>query len=74
MNILVLGSGMYVTGRNGTGAGTILSSIIQSSKELSINSVLVLSRSRTSEVNVVEAVNRIDREFRNAVIRQIYCD
>ena len=36
MKILIIGAGMYVTGRDNTGVGTILSSIAESSKNINI--------------------------------------
>ena len=64
MTILVLGAGMYVTGRNGTGTGTILSSLAQTSKEMSIE-VIVASKSKSSEAPVKEAVQRINQKIKS---------
>lgn len=63
MKILILGSGMYVTGRNGTGSGTILSSLAQTSKSMQIDEVIVVSKSKTSEAHVAEAVQRINKKL-----------
>lgn len=63
MRILVIGAGMYVTGREGTGAGTILSSLAESSKGLPIEEVLVVAKSPANGAVVSEAAARI-----NAVI------
>ena len=63
MNILILGSGMYVTGRNGTGTGTILSSLAQTSKSMQIDEVIVVSKSKSSEAHVAEAMQRINKKL-----------
>ena len=41
MKILIIGAGMYVTGRDNTGVGTILSSIAESSKNINIENISV---------------------------------
>jgi len=51
---------MYVTGRNGTGTGTILSSLAQSSKTMAIEEVTVVSRNRESAKVVRETSERIN--------------
>jgi len=56
---------MYVTGRNGTGTGTILSSLAQSSKAMDIEEVLVVSKSKSSEAQVVEAMYRINTKLKS---------
>ncbi len=63
MNILILGSGMYVTGRNGTGTGTILSSLAQTSMSMKIDEVIVVSKSTSSEAHVKEAMQRINKKL-----------
>lgn len=55
MRVLVIGSGMYVTGRKGTGNGTILASLIQLSKQKKINEIVVVSTSASSAMAVEEA-------------------
>ena len=60
MNILIAGSGMYVTGRNGTGSGTILSSLAELSRSQPV-SVTVVSKSLTSVEGVTESVQRINQ-------------
>ncbi len=55
MRVLVIGSGMYVTGRKGTGNGTILASLIQLSKQQKINEIVVVSTSASSAMAVEEA-------------------
>ena len=48
MKIIVLGAGMYVTGRDNSGNGTVLSSLSQLSKEVNIERVTVISNSPSS--------------------------
>jgi predicted dehydrogenase len=60
MNVLIIGSGMYVTGRDGTGTGTVLSSLAQTSKDIHIEEVVVTSRGTAGEKAVKEAMNRIN--------------
>ncbi|MEO0310968.1 MAG: hypothetical protein RIQ89_625 [Bacteroidota bacterium] len=60
MNILVIGAGMYVTGRNGTGTGTILSALVQLYKLGNVDSITVASPSASSEEDVTAAALRIN--------------
>ena len=60
MKILVVGAGMYVTGRNGTGVGTIMASLFESSRHLSIRSITVASKSEVSRNDVSTAQKRIN--------------
>ncbi|PLY03577.1 MAG: hypothetical protein C0623_00745 [Desulfuromonas sp.] len=60
MKILVLGAGMYVTGRNGAGVGTILSSLAESSKSIQIDEVLIAARKPENDDLVENAANRIN--------------
>jgi predicted dehydrogenase len=52
---------MYITGRDGTGMGTVLSSLAESSKSISIEEVVVVSRSDSSTKTVNEAAQRINK-------------
>ena len=61
MKIIVIGAGMYVTGRNNSGVGTILSSLSQLSKETKIEKVTVIASSITSSKSVDSAINRINK-------------
>jgi predicted dehydrogenase len=61
MRVLVIGAGMYVTGRKGTGTGTILSSLAETSKTLDIDEVVVAARHRTNRSVVADAVARINK-------------
>jgi len=57
MRILILGSGMYVTGKGQSKTGTILSSIIQSSKKLAITDIVIVSYSANSEMHTLESAD-----------------
>lgn len=59
MKLLVIGSGMYVTGRGGTGHGTILSSIAEFSKGKEVQ-LLIYSKSEESAKDVDLAAERIN--------------
>lgn len=56
---------MYVTGREGTGVGTILSSLAQSSKTIAINEATVVSRSAASATAVKESLERINKALKS---------
>jgi len=71
MNILIIGSGMYVTGRNNSGVGTILSSLSQLSKEIEIEKVTVVTRSKGSSKLVDEALLRISNILNSSL--QVSC-
>jgi predicted dehydrogenase len=60
MNILIVGAGMYVTGRNGSGVGTLLSAIVQCSKEYKITSVTIIATSSENAVIVSDISNKIN--------------
>lgn len=60
MKILVVGAGMYVTGRHGTGEGTILASLAQASKDIQIEGVDVIARNPANSHLVEEAQDRIN--------------
>lgn len=61
MKILVVGAGMYVTGREGTGIGTILSSLAECSRSIDINMVTVIARKPENSNSVSEAADRINQ-------------
>lgn len=67
MKILIIGSGMYVTGREGTGPGTILSSLAETSKSLNIEDVTVVATNPANEAIVAEAVARINATIGTAL-------
>ncbi|MCX6291575.1 MAG: Gfo/Idh/MocA family oxidoreductase [Bacteroidetes bacterium] len=60
MKVLIIGSGMYVTGREGTGTGTILSSLAQISKAVAVEEVVVVSKRISSSKTVADAAERIN--------------
>ncbi|MFZ2957923.1 MAG: Gfo/Idh/MocA family oxidoreductase [Candidatus Ozemobacteraceae bacterium] len=63
MKILVIGAGMYVTGRNGTGVGTILASLAESARHLPIEEVVVISHNPSGEKDVQMARRRIGEKI-----------
>lgn len=67
MKILIVGAGMYVTGREGTGTGTILSSLAESSKDLPIAEVVVVAKSPANAAVVAEAAARINTTIGTAL-------
>jgi predicted dehydrogenase len=60
MNILVVGAGMYVTGRAGSGAGTILAALAEISRRTRIKQVVVAARDADNARHVAEAAQRIN--------------
>lgn len=60
MKILIIGAGMYVTGRGGHGHGVVLASLAQISKHTLIEDVLVVARSPDNARVVTEATSRIN--------------
>jgi len=60
MRILVVGAGMYVTGREGTGAGTIISALAEYSRSASVDEVVVVARSAANAAHVQEAATRVN--------------
>ena len=67
MKIIVIGAGMYVTGRNNSGVGTILSSMSQLSKEIEIEKITVIASSKTSSKSVDDAMNRINEKLNSSL-------
>jgi predicted dehydrogenase len=60
MKIIVVGSGMYVTGRNDTGIGTVISSLAELSKNNIIDEVLVTARNELNKKDVDIATKRVN--------------
>jgi len=60
MKILVVGAGMYVTGRHGTGEGTVLAALAQTSQEIQLEQVDIIGRSPGNVTVVEEATARIN--------------
>ncbi len=67
MKILILGAGMYVTGRSGSGVGTILSSLAQTSRELTIEDVTVIARDPDNKRIVTTAINAINKKIHSSL-------
>ena len=61
MRILVIGAGMYVTGRNGTGPGVVLSSLAETSKRIPIQEVVVCTKHEENHSTVKAAAARINQ-------------
>lgn len=61
MNILIVGAGMYVTGKNNSGIGTVLASVMQYSKEVNLGKVTIYSKSKDSRLAVDEASKRLNK-------------
>lgn len=59
MNILIVGAGMYVTGRHTTGPGSVLGTIGELSKSMNIKGVTVVSKNDSSSTDVLKAVEEI---------------
>ena len=57
MKVLILGSGMYVTGKDHAKTGTILSSILQSSKSMPLSEIKIVSYSKSSEEHTLTSAN-----------------
>lgn len=67
MRILVIGAGMYVTGRDETGPGVILSSLAETSKTLPIEEVVVSARRKENRFVVEKEVRRINHQLATAL-------
>ena len=65
MRILIVGAGMYVTGRNNTGTGTILSSIAQYSKTSQVDEVVIVARSSENEAVIKKETQRINQTIKS---------
>lgn len=55
MKIVIIGSGMYVTGKGMSPTGTILSSVLQSSIDIDISEVHIISQSEASRTTTLES-------------------
>lgn len=60
MNVLVLGAGMYVIGRAGSGIGTVLAALAEISRRTHIERVTVVARKADNASYVAEASQRIN--------------
>src|SRR5258706_3237629 len=61
MKVLVVGAGMYVTGRNGSGIGTILSSLAELSRKINFEEITIVSNGEASRESVNSATERINK-------------
>lgn len=60
MKILIVGAGMYVTGREGTGTGTVLAALAEYSRRFPVESVTVAARNPENAMHVAAAAQRIN--------------
>lgn len=60
MKILVIGSGMYVTGRFSSGPGSILATIGETSQSIDFEGITVVSKNETSRKGVLDSVEKIN--------------
>lgn len=60
MKILIIGAGMYVTGRGGFGPGIVLAALAELSKQVPIDGALVVARSSENAKVVADATARIN--------------
>lgn len=60
MKVLVVGAGMYVTGRRGSGVGTVMASLAQAAGTAGIDEVLVVARGEGGGADVETAARRIN--------------
>ena len=67
MKILIIGAGMYVTGRNQTGTGTILSSIAQFSKTNPIEKIVIAAKSKSNNDIVKQETRRINQTINSSI-------
>ncbi len=63
MKILVVGAGMYVTGRHGSGTGTILSSLAEFSKQHSVQKVTIIANRPENESEIKTQTSRINTKL-----------
>ena len=67
MNILVIGSGMYVTGRSGTGPGTVLASLCEISKRIPFEMLRIVAKNPENRRLVQNKVQEINRKIGSAL-------
>ncbi len=63
MKLLVIGAGMYVTGRGETGPGTILASLCESSRALGIEEVTIAATKEDNRGHVRQAAARLNKRL-----------
>jgi predicted dehydrogenase len=71
MRVLVIGAGVYVTGRGTDGLGTVLPALAEASRTLSVESVTVAA-TRAENREVVERVTRSINEILGTNLRTAY--
>ncbi|MEM9695744.1 MAG: Gfo/Idh/MocA family oxidoreductase [Myxococcota bacterium] len=67
LRLLVVGAGMYVTGRDGTGVGTVLASLCEASRTLPIASVEVIATSRGNRAIVQDKAAELNQRLGTAL-------
>lgn len=67
MKILVIGAGMYVTGRNNTGPGTVLASLCQFSKKHPVDLVTIAAKSKAGQQWVASKADQLNRDLTSQV-------
>ena len=72
MKVLILGSGMYVTGKGQAKTGTILASVIQASKTIPISKICIVSYSPESETFVKQAAGYTNSILGTSVVVEFY--
>ena len=69
INVLVIGSGAYVSGKNSKGFGTILPSLIEGTRQKIIDKITVVSKHSSSykkfqkKVNVVQKISNVKLKY-----------
>lgn len=61
MNILVVGAGMYVSGRGTSGLGTVLPALAQISRTISVGKVVVVATRSENAVRIRDVTDRINQ-------------
>ena len=67
MNILVVGAGMYVTGRGTPGLGTVLPALAQISRKVAIGRIIVVATRSENAALVQGVAYRINQILGTAV-------
>jgi predicted dehydrogenase len=63
MKILVVGAGMYVTGRDGSGTGTILSSLAEYSRTNALSEITLVATKEENGPKVRQELDRINKKL-----------
>jgi hypothetical protein len=67
MRIVVVGAGMYVTGRGTAGFGTVLPALVQLSKEIEVDDIVVCSTTEAGRDDVERAAESLNRRLTASV-------